>query len=476
VLNFNNQGLRQEIPLSKLPEYVTQKGNPGNAKKVAYAEIELPVEILRRGFFFVDTPGLGSSILENTLTTEKFLPEADAFILVTSFESPLTEDEDRILQRIRHTNKKIFVVVNKLDTVTKEERAEAIQFVQERLDSYAFREPPLVFSVSARQALDAKLSGKKENLQDSELPVLENELHRFLTEERAKSFLLNMYERTSELLVHRIAIDHESKNTEGLTSLINRLRGLRESMLGIMDGATEFPSETEEKSNVEFPVLQFDKSTACSVCGSILKAVVDFLGHYQYALTIDPEIQREHADRGGFCPLHTWQYEAIASPYGICAAYPDLTLRIAKELQRAASNAFTNIVLHEAIENLLPVRTTCRICEERTTAEQGAIAELANKVRAWESGNKDPVPVSCLHHLALVVRALRDGELSQKLVISHARLFERTAEDLQRYAIKFEGLRRFLASAEERQASHLAMILLAGHRNVTNPWVVESVV
>lgn len=138
VLNFNNQGLRQEIPLSKLPEYVTQKGNPGNAKKVAYAEIELPVEILRRGFFFVDTPGLGSSILENTLTTEKFLPEADAFILVTSFESPLTEDEDRILQRIRHTNKKIFVVVNKLDTVTKEERAEAIQFVQERLDSYAF--------------------------------------------------------------------------------------------------------------------------------------------------------------------------------------------------------------------------------------------------------------------------------------------------------------------------------------------------
>lgn len=104
------------------------------------------------------------------------------------------------------------------------------------------------------------------------------------------------------------------------------------------------------------------------------------------------------------------------------------------------------------------------------------LQRLANKVRAWDSGDKDPVPVSCLHHLALVVRALKDGELSHKLVISHARLFERTAEDLQRYAIKFEGLRRFLASAEERQASHLAMILLAGHRNVTNPWVVESVV
>jgi hypothetical protein len=55
------------------------------------AEIQLPAEILRRGFYFVDTPGLGSVIVENTLTTETFLPEADAFVLVTSYESPLSE-------------------------------------------------------------------------------------------------------------------------------------------------------------------------------------------------------------------------------------------------------------------------------------------------------------------------------------------------------------------------------------------------
>lgn len=100
VLHFIDSGLPLKVPLARLPDYVTQRGNPGNEKKIAFAQIELPVEILRRGFFFVDTPGLGSPIVENTLTTERFLPEADAFVLVTSFESPLSEEEDRILSRV----------------------------------------------------------------------------------------------------------------------------------------------------------------------------------------------------------------------------------------------------------------------------------------------------------------------------------------------------------------------------------------
>jgi len=49
VLNFNGRGSRREVPLSQLADYVTQQSNPGNVKDLAYAEIELPVEILRRG-------------------------------------------------------------------------------------------------------------------------------------------------------------------------------------------------------------------------------------------------------------------------------------------------------------------------------------------------------------------------------------------------------------------------------------------
>jgi small GTP-binding protein len=476
VLNFSDHSLRREVPLSELTDYVTQKGNPGNTKNIAFAEIELPVEILRRGFFFVDTPGLGSPIVENTLTTERFLPEADAFVLVTSFESALTEDEDRILRRVRNTNRKIFVVVNKQDTVNSEERSEAIQFVEERLKTYSFRELPLVFSVSARQALEAKISRQDDLLEESRLPVLEKELLRFLTEERVNSFLMNMYERTLALLARRMTTETESQDTEVLKTLMKRLRQLRESIFGAAVEITKSIYREETDTIVSFPTLQVDKSTGCSICGSILKAVLDFLRQYQYALTIDPDVQREHAERGGFCSLHTWQYEAIASPYGVCAAYPALTHRIAEELQRSVSDTSGIGDLHKALAKLLPTRTTCRMCEEHTTAEQTAVAELANTVRQWGSVKADHIPVSCMQHLTMVVQVLGDGEEARKLVRSQASLLERTGEDLQRYAIKFEALRRNLTSAEERQAAQLAMTLLAGHRNVITPWVVESIV
>ena len=62
LLNYEGTRLRGEATLQELPEYVTEKGNPGNAKRIESAEIRLPAEILRRGLFFVDTPGLGSAI------------------------------------------------------------------------------------------------------------------------------------------------------------------------------------------------------------------------------------------------------------------------------------------------------------------------------------------------------------------------------------------------------------------------------
>ena len=77
---------------------------------------------------------------ENTQTTERFLPQADAFVLVTSYESPLSEEEDRILHRVRLTNKRLFVVLNKQDTVSATEREEALAFVTERLQRFSFSE------------------------------------------------------------------------------------------------------------------------------------------------------------------------------------------------------------------------------------------------------------------------------------------------------------------------------------------------
>ena len=129
-LRFTKSFMDQEVPLASLPQYVTQQGNPGNAKGIKEAEVQLPAEFLRRGFYFVDTPGLGSAIEENTRTTESYLPEADAFLLVTSFDSPLPEEEMRFFREVSSSSRRVFVVLNKQDTVNDQERSEALDYVR----------------------------------------------------------------------------------------------------------------------------------------------------------------------------------------------------------------------------------------------------------------------------------------------------------------------------------------------------------
>jgi Dynamin family len=100
VLKYEGRILEQEVQIVDPPLYITQQGNPGNVRSLQMAQVQLPAEFLRRGFYFVDMPGLGSAIAENTRTTESFLPEADALVLVTSFESPLSEDEIRAVKAV----------------------------------------------------------------------------------------------------------------------------------------------------------------------------------------------------------------------------------------------------------------------------------------------------------------------------------------------------------------------------------------
>jgi small GTP-binding protein len=474
VLNFNGRIQRREVPLSQLADYVTQQSNPGNVKDLAYAEIELPVEILRRGLFFVDSPGLGSSIAENTQTTERFLPQADAFVLVTSYESPLSEEEDRILHRIRQTNKRLFVVVNKQDTVSSEDQKQALDFVAERLGRLSFSETPSIFSLSARQGLQARLSGNKDDLEQSGLGSFEEELMRFLTEERAQSFLSNMYGRATTFLVQRLRLAGQAAHREAFDLLVGRLRSLRDRSVGA-ENQSEQSAVSEQESSSDAATIQIEKRTGCWICGAMLDAIFRFLSKYQYELTINPEIQREHAERGGFCPLHTWQYENLTSPYGVCTAYPELAHRIAGALERVAAKAPGSNESLEELRGLLATAKTCRVCEVRIEAEEKAVKQVAATVGDATLTGKARIPACCLPHLALVALSIGAGQPARNLLLAHARLLERTAEDLQRYALRHDALRRYLTSEEERRASQLALLLLAGHRSVNAPWTVDSI-
>jgi len=117
--------------------------------------VAAPLELLRE-IHVVDTPGTNAIHREHEAITREFVPSSDLVLFVTSADRPFTESERAFLEQIRGWGKKVVVVLNKIDTVLRDEDVD-------RIESYvidSFRKllgvVPAVFPVSARQALAAK--------------------------------------------------------------------------------------------------------------------------------------------------------------------------------------------------------------------------------------------------------------------------------------------------------------------------------
>ena len=76
----------------------------------------------------------------------------DAAIVVTSFESPMTEAELNFLREVCGQIRKVFVVVNKADLVSPEERRAALESVRALIRDALPGSQIEVFAVSAREA------------------------------------------------------------------------------------------------------------------------------------------------------------------------------------------------------------------------------------------------------------------------------------------------------------------------------------
>lgn len=451
TIKYQQHRLDSEISLRQLAEYVTQDGNPGNNRGIATANIELPADILRRGFYFIDTPGLGSVIAANTATTNAFLPEADALLLVTSFESPLTEEELVFVTRAARGDLPVFIVLNKQDLATLPEREQAAAFVRGHLEGFEGRPPVGVFSVSARDALAAKLSNDSELLAASGLPPLEDELVRFLLEKKHTVFLSRMCMRVEELV-------DDLPTFEWSASLRQQAHALAVKFGGII---SVDPRPQGDAAAGHFNSAQL---RSCEICAAVDERSWDFLTRFQYELATDRDCQADFATRSGFCCYHTAEYKDLASPFGTCSGYPPLFERLAERLRGAAQQSCGDT--RTAVAALLPDHGSCVMCAVRDKAEARAVADVAERLRTGDRVAREQLSALCLPHLAAVTNLIDDSDVLRALLQQQAVTLERTAEDMRRFTLKQSAARRQLQSKEDQTASQRALTLVAGRRNV----------
>ncbi|HUJ11880.1 MAG TPA: dynamin family protein [Verrucomicrobiae bacterium] len=442
----------ETLPLSQLEDYVTERGNPGNQRRVKIATIEVPVPFLRRGLEFVDTPGVGSAIVANTATTYAFVPQCDAVLFVTSVDTPLTSVELEFLKEIRQYVHKIFFVLNKTDLLAEPECHEVLEFVTQTIREQMGAASQRVFPLSCKLAVAGQ--------EGSGLPALQDELARFLSDEKMETFLTSIAERALQL--SEIETDDA------------RLPAIRNSLCESLDRpGPSAPTPTAEVSKPVLPKLAPPESAvavktrSCPVCDHLNRVAFDLFSKWQYAIATDEKAQIKFADELGFCPLHTWQLDMLSSPVDASIGCAKLVERVSRLLVAASKLPDPQ----RAVRDLTRDFRNCRVCGLLREAEKSHTAELAGFLA--ETAGRESYARSqgvCLRHLALLIAALDNKEVVNFLLTEAAHHFEEVGEDMRAFAMKTDALRRYLRNKDEEDAYLRAITHLVGNRSVCVPW------
>jgi len=236
------------------------------------------------------------------------------------------------------------------------------------------------------------------------------------------------------------------------------LRGRTAALLGSL--ASWAPGESVQEAATPIPVPDPDGIVKCPLCGDLEDVLTALLTQHQYLLASQESEQTRHAQAGGFCPLHTWQYAQLASPVGISAGYAALATTVADAIDRLQAQAGTPRQLGRDLTRL----TVCAACAAIDAAEGEAVRSLAPRPA-------EDMPASlCLRHVALILESGCTPEAAAHLTGSLAGTLRRLAGDMRQYALKREALRRGLITAEEANAYSGVLRLLAGPPALVQPW------
>jgi GTPase SAR1 family protein len=191
------------LPITVEPEqigaYIAQAGPRRALEQPTEVILEIPAPLLRLGFAFVDTPGIGSAFEANTAATHRYLPQADAIIFVTGFDAPPTDAETQFLATSAAHAGKLFLVANKLDLIDPAHASAAITEIHQQLTAAPGTHETRLFALSA---LDALRTRDPRALEASGLPAFDEALTHFLTAQKNSVFLTSVRTQAARTLAH----------------------------------------------------------------------------------------------------------------------------------------------------------------------------------------------------------------------------------------------------------------------------------
>lgn len=204
---IKNDGSVIEISVDEIADYVT-KTNEENAKRaemVDEAIVYYPCQFCQNGVDIVDTPGLNDDERMDKIS-EETIPKLDAVIMVIVPGAPFSKSEAEFVRNklMGSDLGRLMFLVNKIDTIRPRERERVVEDIKKRIQTavldkmseiygaesqeYADAKAKIgnihIFPISAANALDGRLDGDGELLEESGIKDFEDALTHMLTTER----------------------------------------------------------------------------------------------------------------------------------------------------------------------------------------------------------------------------------------------------------------------------------------------------
>jgi GTP-binding protein EngB required for normal cell division len=123
----------QAVPLSRLGDYASEEGNPGNSRHVTDVLVRLPSPRLLDGVVFVDTPGVGSLARAGSAETFAYLPRCDLGVVLVDAATTLTRDDLDLLRLLSEAGVAAQVLISKADLLKPSDRERMAGYVRDEL-------------------------------------------------------------------------------------------------------------------------------------------------------------------------------------------------------------------------------------------------------------------------------------------------------------------------------------------------------
>jgi len=125
----------EQLPIQRLPEFVSEVHNPANTKGVVRLVAELPSDRLKSGLGFVDTPGLGSLATAGAAETLAYLPQCDLGVVLISAGIPLNDEDLATIRLLCEAAIPVKVLLSKADLLAPADLESALTYTAQQIQT-----------------------------------------------------------------------------------------------------------------------------------------------------------------------------------------------------------------------------------------------------------------------------------------------------------------------------------------------------